>query len=71
MLFCVSCQKEGAKPQLSKGTFYTSDGKQYNTHVKIKITSNELTTAATTLSAEMQNNTDYIILLHTNPEEYP
>ncbi len=71
MLFCVGCQKEESKPELNKGTFHTSDGTQYNTHVKIKLTSTDLTTAATTLSVEMQNDTDYIILLRNNPQEYP
>ncbi len=73
MLFCIGCKNEEPEqtPQLNKGTFYMSDGKQYNTHVKIKLTSTDLTTAATTLSVEVQNDTDYVILIRDDPEKLP
>ncbi len=73
MLFCIGCKKEEPEqaPQLNKGTFYTSDGTQYNTHVKIKLTSTDLTTAATKLTVEMQNDTDCVILLRSDPQDYP
>lgn len=71
LLFCIGCQKEESKPELNKGTFYTSDGTQYNTHVSIELTSTDLTTAATTLSVAMHNDTDYVILLRSDPSEYP
>ena len=73
MLFCIGCKKEEPEqtPQLNKGTFYTSDGTQYNTHVKIELTSTDLTTATTKLSVAMHNDTDYVILLRSDPEEYP
>ena len=72
MLFCIGCQKEDApEPQLNQGTFYTSDGTQYNTHVRMELTSTDLTTAATTLSVAMHNDTDYVILLRSDPKEYP
>ena len=71
MLLCIGCQKEETEPQLNKGTFYTSDGTQYNTHVRIELTSTDLTTAATTLSVAMHNDTDYVILLRNDPSEYP
>ncbi len=72
MLFCIGCKKEEPEqtPQLNKGTFYTSDGTQYNTHVRIELTSTDLTTATTKLSVAMHNDTDYVIRFQGDPREY-
>ncbi len=71
LLFCIGCKKEEPAPQLSKGTFYTSAGNSYNTDIRLVLTAQELTSPVTSLSAELQNDTDYVILIRSDPEKYP
>ena len=72
LLFC-GCRPESAEPDLSlnKGTFYTSAGNSYNTDIRLVLTAQELTSPVTSLSAELQNDTDYVILIRSDPEKYP
>ena len=67
LLLCCSCKTED--PQLNKGTFYTSDGKTYNTHVRIMLPEQNLTAPVSKLTLEVQNDTDYFVLVLN--EEFP
>lgn len=68
LLFCIGCQKED-EPQLNKGTFYISDGETYNTHVRIILPEQNLTAPVSKLTLEVQNDTDYFVLVLN--EEFP
>ena len=71
MLFCIGCQKEEVpEPQLNQGTFYTSVGITYNTHIRTVLTTQELVAPVTSLTVEIQNDTDYIVQILDDPAKF-
>ena len=71
MLFCIGCKKEEPKPVY--GEQYISGGYVYNTHVRMRLVTEELKPPKTVVSelrapvesitVEIQNDTDYYVNL--------
>jgi hypothetical protein len=72
LLFCIGCQKEEkADPEL--GSRYVSGGDVYNTHIRLRLVTEELEAPKTVVSElrapvnsltfEIQNDTDYYVNL--------
>lgn len=77
MLICCSCNaEENSTPQngntpdagIRADSFYTMEGNTYNYYVNIVITSENLNVPATSLSAEIKNDTDYVIMTAVHPD---
>lgn len=60
LLLCCACHKE-EKPEV--GTLYTSGGNTYNTHIRMVLTTEKLTAPVSSLTVEIQNDTDYVLHL--------
>ena len=77
MLFCIGCHKEAPKKENASepelGTRYVSAGNVYNTHIRLRLVTEELKAPAkavselrapvSSLSFELQNDTDYFVNL--------
>lgn len=71
ILFCISCKQEEPAPEL--GAKYVSGGDVYNTHIRIRLITEELAPPKTVVSElrapvnslefEIQNDTDYYVNL--------
>ena len=57
-------------PEISADSFYTYDGDLHNVYVSLTLTTTELTAPVTTLSFEIKNDTDYIILFKPTQGAY-
>ncbi len=55
-------------PEISADSFYTYDGDLHNVYVSLTLTTTELTAPVTTLSFEIKNDTNYIIIF-TKPTQ--
>ncbi len=60
LLFCCACHKE-EQPEV--GTLYTSGSNTYNTHIRMVLTTTELNAPIKSLTVEIQNDTDYTLML--------
>ena len=75
MLFCSACNEEKEPNEnlatgIREDSFYTADGNTHNVYITLTMTTTELVAPVTTLSAELKNDSDYVIIREGDSYEF-